>query len=102
MREKNQKLGLDEIMIVNPSSSNEETIFSGEDGTLYQVQGWNQKQEPRGLGEFFLGEDGTVYQVQGIGVGGLDESAALSEEGREFGRFFLGENGMLYEIVEKK
>ena len=36
---KDQQLGLDELMIVNPSPSGTEAMFLGEDGTLYQVQG---------------------------------------------------------------
>jgi hypothetical protein len=85
---KGRQLGLDELMIVNPSSQDSGMVFFGDDGTLYQVQGLSEEQ-PQGLGQFFLGEDGTLYQVQG-----LDEG-----EDRESGRFFLGYDGTLYEVV---
>ncbi|MGH9963050.1 MAG: hypothetical protein ACREBC_39035, partial [Pyrinomonadaceae bacterium] len=58
---KGQPLGLDELMIVNPSSSGTEALFLGEDGTLYQLQGLGKEAEPPGTGEFVLGEDGTLY-----------------------------------------
>jgi hypothetical protein len=64
-----QPLGLDELMIVNPSPPNPKAYFLGEDGTLYQVQGLGQTEELQGPGQYFLGEDGTLYQVQGIGFG---------------------------------
>ena len=41
--EKRPPLGLDELMIVNPSSSRAEAMFLGEDGTLYQVQGLDEE-----------------------------------------------------------
>jgi len=91
-----QQLGLDELMIVNPSPSGTDALFLGEDGTLYQVQGLGKEAEPPGTGEFFLGEDGTLYQVQGLGSNGLGE--AEGGEG-ELGRHFLGEDGTLYERV---
>ena len=40
---KDQQLGLDELMIVNPSSSGTESMFLGQDGTLYQVQGLGEE-----------------------------------------------------------
>ena len=58
---KGQQLGLDELMIVNPSPSGTKAVFLGTDGTLYQVQGLGEE-----AGQFFLGEDGTLYQVQGV------------------------------------
>lgn len=62
--EKGQALGLDELMIVNPGPPAEgDTIFLGEDGTLYQVQGLGDTEELQGVGQFFLGEDGTLYEV---------------------------------------
>ena len=98
-----QQLGLDELMIVNPSSSGTDALFLGEDGTLYQVQGLGEEAEPPGTGEFFLGEDGTLYQVQGLGSNGSAEETAIEGLGeaevRELGRYFLGEDGTLYELV---
>ena len=66
---KDQQLGLDELMIVNPSSSGTEACFLGEDGTLYQVQGLGEEKALQGMGQYFLGEDGTLYQVQGSDAG---------------------------------
>jgi hypothetical protein len=91
---KDQQLGLDELMIVNPSPSEIEGLFLGEDGTLYQVQGLGEEEELQGMGQFFLGEDGTLYQVQGVGSNGVGEA-----EAHELGRYFLGEDGALYELV---
>lgn len=64
-----QPLGLDELMIVNPSPPYPEAYFLGEDGTLYQMQGLGQSQAFQDGGQYFLGEDNTLYQVQGIGFG---------------------------------
>lgn len=89
---KGQQLGLDELMIVNPSPSGTAGLFLGEDGTLYQVQGMGEGAELQGMGQFFLGEDGMLYQVQGEGADGLGEA-----EAHELGRYFLGEDGTLYE-----
>jgi hypothetical protein len=100
-----QRLGLDELMIVNPGHSGTEGLFLGEDGTLYQVQGLGEEEDPRGMGQYFLGEDGTLYQMQDSGPDSLSESAeslgvGMGEEGgRELGRYFLGADGTLYEIV---
>jgi hypothetical protein len=68
-----QPLGLDELMIINPTSSPDAYLL-GEDGTLYQVQGLAQEQFSSDLGasdtgQYFLGEDGTLYQLQGAGLG---------------------------------
>jgi hypothetical protein len=86
-----QPLGLDELMIVNPSPLGARAVFLGSDGRLYQAHG---PEKVSGLGQFFLGEDGTLYQVQGPGLGGLAEHEAW-----EPGRFFLGEDGTLYQVV---
>jgi hypothetical protein len=88
-----QPLGLDELMIVNPSPSDAEAYFLGEDGTLYQVQGLPQTEDLQtenlqSSGQFFLGEDGTLYQVQG-----LLQTADLQGSSQ----FFLGEDGTLYQ-----
>ncbi len=92
---KDRRLGLDELMIVNPSSSEMEAMFLGEDGTLYQVQG-----------QCFLSEDGSLYQVQGFDSDGsieLGEGAGEDlgeDEVRELGRYFLGADGGIYEVVQ--
>lgn len=102
---KDQQLGLDELMIVNPSSSGTEAMFLGEDGTLYQVQGLGEENTQQGLGQYFLGGDGSLYQVQGLDAGGSAEPVKDSGEGlgevdvRAPGRYFLGGDGVLYEVV---
>jgi hypothetical protein len=83
-------LGFDELMIVNPSSSQPEVMFLGEDGTLYQVHGLSEETVLKGLGQCFLGEDGSLYQVQGF-----DE-----DDVTELGQYFLGSDGALYEILQ--
>jgi len=101
-----QQLGLDELMIVNPSSSGMEALFLGEDGSLYQVHGLGEETAPQEIGQFFLGEDGTLYQVQGLDghrsakpAGGSDANMR-EEAGHELGRYFLGEDGELYEVID--
>jgi hypothetical protein len=47
-----------------------ETMYLGEDGTLYQVQGLSEERAFEGLGQCFLGEDGLLYQVQGCDTDG--------------------------------
>lgn len=102
---KDQQLGLDELMIVNPSSSGTEAMFLGEDGTLYQVQGLGEEKAQQGMGQYFLGGDGSLYQVQGFEAGGSTEPVRNSDEGlgeedgRPLGRYFLGADGALYEVV---
>lgn len=102
---KDQQLGLDELMIVNPSSSGMEAMFLGQDGTLYQMQGLGEEHTQQGIGQYVLGEDGSLYQVQGFEAGSSAESAKHSgeslgkETGREIGRYFLGADGALYEVV---
>jgi hypothetical protein len=102
--EKNQQLGLDELMIVNPSASGADAMFLGEDGTLYQVQS-RGKSTGQGMGQYFLSGDGSLYQVQGSEAGSSAEPAKNSgeglgqEEGRGIGQYFLGSDGMLYEVV---
>ena len=101
----NQRLGLDELMIVNPSSSGTEAVFLGQDGTLYHVQGLGAEEALQGSGQFFLGEDGTLYQVQGFDAGRSTGSAERLGEGlgkvngHELGQYFLGADGALYEVV---
>ena len=100
-----RRLGLDELMIVNPASSGAEVMFLGADGTLYQVQGLNEEEALQGLEQCFLGEDGSLYQVQGFDSDGWIElgdgaSEDLGEDDvRVRGQYFLGANGTLYEVV---
>lgn len=101
---KDQQLGLDELMIVNPSSSGAEAMFLGEDGTLYQVQGLGEDNTQQGMGQYFLGGDGSLYQVQGFKAGGSEPANNSGEDmgeedGRALGRYFLGDDGALYEVV---
>lgn len=101
---KDQQLGLDELMIVNPSSSETEAMFLGEDSILYQVQGLGEENTQQGIGQYFLGGDGSLYQVQGFEEGSSAEPAKISgegpgENGRALGRYFLGADGALYEVV---
>ena len=102
---KGQQLGLDELMIVNPSSSGTEAMFLGKDGTLYQVQGLGEENTQQGMRQYFLGGDGSLYQVQGFDAGGSAELGEnpcnnLGEEDvRALGRYFLGTDGALYEVV---
>lgn len=102
---KDQQLGLDELMIVNPSSSGAEAMFLGEDGTLYQVQGLGEENTQQGTGQYVLGGDGSLYQVQGFEAAGSAEPAKNSgenlgeEDVRALGRHFLGGDGVLYEVV---
>ncbi len=103
---KDRRLGLDELMIVNPSSSETEAMFLGEDGTLYQVQGLSEEKVFQGLGEYFLGEDGSLYQVQGFDTDGSVELGEVAGEDlgeddvRALGRYFLGADGGIYEVVQ--
>lgn len=102
---KNQQLGLDELMIVNPAASGAEVMFLGEDGTLYQVQGLSEESARVGLGQCFLGEDGSLYQVQGFEACSSAEPVKNSgkglgkEDGPALSQYFLGTDGMLYEVV---
>lgn len=100
-----QQLGLDELMIVNPSSARAEAMFLSEDGILYQVQGRHGESPAEGAGRCYLGEDGSLYRVQGFEACGSRESAHNSGRGlgkaddSPLGQYFLGADGMLYEVV---
>ena len=100
-----QQLGLDELMIVNPSSSGTEAMYLGEDGTLYQVQGLGEENTQPGMGQYVLGGDGSLYQVQGFDSDGsaeLGEGAGEdlgADDVRALGQYFLGADGALYEVV---
>lgn len=102
---RDQQLGLDELMIVNPSSTRTEAMFLDEDGTLYQAQGLSEEGAVEGLGQCFLGKDGSLYHVQGFDPGASGEPAKNSDRGlgksddRPLGQYFLGADGTLYEVV---
>lgn len=90
-----QQLGLDELMIVNPSPLGRQDLFLGEDGTVYQVHGLADKSGGQELGQLYLSSDGTLYQAQSSSVDALGDSPALTD----LGRYFLGEDGQLYERI---
>ncbi len=63
------KLGLDELMIVNPGPGPTDTTWLlGEDGGLYRIDldegtaGDAGLASPEDLPRFFLGDDGTLYE----------------------------------------
>ena len=101
---KDQQLGLDELMIVSPSSAGTEAAFLGEDGALYHVRDLGEK-AGQGSRQFFLGEDGTLYQVQGFDAGSSTGPAESLGQGlgkknrHQCGHYFLGADGALYEVV---
>jgi hypothetical protein len=100
-----QQLGLDELMIVNPSPLGTEAAFLGEDGILYQIQGLGEETIQQGIGQYFLGRDGSLYQVQSFEASGSAEPAKDlgknpgEEDVRALGRYFLGADGALYEVI---
>jgi hypothetical protein len=57
---KSRRLGLDELMIVNPDRSDGAGYLLGDDNTLYRVEGLAESESPH---RFFLGDDGTLYEV---------------------------------------
>ena len=104
---KNQNsLGLDELMIINPTSPEAALpgstgLFLGEDGTVYQVQGYGSEAAlgDARLGEFFLGDDGNLYQLQGLqALMTAEQGEARLAGAPRLPRCFLGEDGTLYEI----
>ena len=60
--ERRKPLGLDELMIVNPSPAGGCGIVLGDDGTVYKVDGLKADRET-GLARYFLGNDGTLYKT---------------------------------------
>jgi hypothetical protein len=95
-----QPLGLDELMIINPSSDPIGGYFLGDDGTLYQVQGLGQVMgtDEQSPGQFFLGEDGALYQLQQTDSDGPDH--AVGTGGDDQMRLLLGDDGTLYRVSE--
>jgi hypothetical protein len=87
-----QPLGLDELMIVNPSTSDTEAYLLGEDGTLYQVEGLGSTETLEDSGQYFLGDDGTLYQLQGL---------QQTEDLQGSRQYFLGDDGTLYQLQGK-
>lgn len=57
-----EPLGLDELMIVNPSPAGGCGIVLGDDGTLYKVDGLGADRQTA-LASYFLGSDGTLYKT---------------------------------------
>lgn len=58
---RSRRLGLDELMIVNPSPrAGAAAYVLGNHNTLYRVEGLAENERP---GRFFLGDDGTLYEV---------------------------------------
>ena len=100
---RDRRLGLDELMIVNPSSSRVEAMYLGEDGMLYEVQGLNEDEGFQGWGR--LEEIESLREVQGIADGdstGLSVELGEDFEGddvRAVGQYFLGADGTLYGVV---
>jgi hypothetical protein len=84
-----QPLGLDELMIINPSPSDTEAYLLGEDGTLYQVEGLGSAEALEDAGQYLLGDDGTLYQIQGF---------QPTDNFQGSGQYFLGDDGTLYQL----
>jgi len=97
-------IGLDELMIVNPGRPGSAKYFLGDDGRLYQVQGFRGEQSDAGLAEYYLGDDGNLYQLKGLQA--LIQSTLRQPKNGAAGlagvhrlpHFFLGEDGTLYEM----
>ena len=96
-------LGLDELMIVNPTPGGPGGIFLGEDGTLYQVQGLSAD-EAEVAGALFLGEDGTLYRAEGVAEAPSDGAPAAPPPAPpasgigHLGGYLLAADGTLYEV----
>lgn len=80
------KLGLDELMIVNPAAGE---LGAGQAPTDVTAG------VPEAAG-YFLGADGSLYQVEGV------EGGDLSGPGESMGRFFLGDDGTLYRLMPER
>ena len=61
---RSKRLGLDELMIVNPGLRDGEAYLLGDDNMLYRVE---RLAENDPTGRFFLGDDGTLYEVMDPG-----------------------------------
>lgn len=96
---KRKTLGLDELMIVNPSRPGSGAYLLGEDGTLYHVNGLDLDRAPPAR-PFFLGEDRALYQGRRRHPGAVARPSLDETQERERGRFFLGADGTLYEVLE--
>ena len=86
-------LGLEELMIVNPSGEGELNAFLGEDGTLYALE--RGAGALGGAGGLFLGDDGGVYRAEPVASGTHGAVGAAPADGKEY---LLGEDGRLYEL----
>jgi hypothetical protein len=62
-----RRLGLDEVMIVNPASSGDEMFFLGQDGTLYRMEpllgDGGADDGALEVGQLYLSDDGILYKV---------------------------------------
>ena len=93
-----ERLGLDELMIINPAVGGFGAMILGDDGRLYQLEGIAEESE--GVGHLFLGEDGTLYQLSQSDSRADGDPA--SRAGGSIGSFFLGEGSALYRDVMGK
>ena len=95
-----QPLGLDELMIVNPSPAGEDTLYLGEDGALYQYQSSGETETVRKLGQCIHGNERMPFLSKCVTtpVAESHEFASKYPVGN-LGRFFLGDDGTLYERV---
>lgn len=96
-----RRLGLDELMIVNPSSSSLEALYLGDDGRLYEVEGlaederfhaWTQLEEISSLFE------GQGIEENAIALGDELDEGFEEDKVRAVGRYFLGTDGTLYGV----
>ena len=71
---KSRRLGLDELMIVNPGRRDGAAYLLGDDNTLYRVEGLAENDPPS---RFLLGNDGTLYEVVGP-----DRNSGVRRNGR--------------------
>ena len=65
---RSRRLGLDELMIVNPGLRNGAAYLLGDDNTLYRIEGLAENDPPH---RFFLGDDGTFHEIMGRGRSSL-------------------------------
>lgn len=98
---RDRRLGLDELMIVNPSSSRMKAMYLGDDGRLHEVEGLSEDEGFHAWRQFE--EISSLYEVHGI----EEDSVALGDEldevfeedkVRAVGQYFLGTDGTLYGV----
>jgi hypothetical protein len=96
-----RRLGLDELMIVNPSSSSMKAMYLGDDGKLYEVEGLGEDEGFHGWGQ--LEELSSLYELRGIAEDSIALGDELDEEFEEdmvraVGQYFLGTDGTVYGV----